>query len=767
MWGFKPNKPLILDDSLNIKILKIQSENEAFAFILENFKGFDIKSNPFKNVVFSRNIYKIWSISFSNFDFYYKNLLVYKTCDEQLMINFSNENQFNGFMLSFDHSIKYSLNTCPIIFSNINLRFINLGKISNSFIEKNILGFQNISDALLNRINSSIFQLNLLLYHTDLNSNLLNKYVFAKIKSIDLNGQITGIQDDLFKSFGSLRMIRIRMQNIQNILVRNNKWFDHLNFDLNIDPMNVTQVYNYDHRIIVIVFNQQYYKLTFYGYPEQDFCYFKNFPHNKLVFPKLIPNYKSKCSCTELFLIQYSYLYSSSINYYLGKTPSKYYLSQYYIDGLIDNIFTHCMNSSFKQALKNCNFEKRLNLCKISSNGKKKEEAYFYMNDWETLSKHSQIILSLYMNPIFSIISILFNLLIFIILSNKKEIPKEMNKMYSYLKINSMFNIILIIIRLFKLIDTCSNEDLICISIYSKSKNIQYFKIIFIRIIGNTFQAASNLTHITYTLSRYITVSNNKSNFLNFIHQISFKMYSVGILLFSFLLNIHIFFEYSIFNETTQISQLKTFDFKKINSYKQEPFDDYKENFSHSEYLILDIFQYIKIIFSDIFYIITSFLIDLILILFIKKSMSKKERLTVTFVVNVNRVIIGPIENQAENNDQTKRKKKTNSVKNKMTLIIILNGFNFIFFRLPLAILSFYGFFIRYDIEENKFKPNLIMYIICRFFKFCISLNSFFYFFYLNSFILQFFIFYNLDKNFKKSLKSIKKYLKNKYCYSF
>jgi hypothetical protein len=389
MWGFKPNKPLILDDSLNIKILKIQSENEAFAFILENFKGFDIKSNPFKNVVFSRNIYKIWSISFSNFDFYYKNLLVYKTCDEQLMINFSNENQFNGFMLSFDHSIKYSLNTCPIIFSNINLRFINLGKISNSFIEKNILGFQNISDALLNRINSSIFQLNLLLYHTDLNSNLLNKYVFAKIKSIDLNGQITGIQDDLFKSFVGLRMIRIRMQNIQNILVGNNKWFDHLNFDLNIDPMNVTQVYNYDHRIIVIVFNQQYYKLTFYGYPEQDFCYFKNFPHNKLVFPKLIPNYKSKCSCTELFLIQYSYLYSSSINYYLGKTPSKYYLSQYYIDGLINNIFTHCMNSSFKQALKNCNFEKRLNLCKISSNGKKKEETYFYMNDWETLSKHS------------------------------------------------------------------------------------------------------------------------------------------------------------------------------------------------------------------------------------------------------------------------------------------------------------------------------------------------------------------------------------------
>ena len=50
MWGFKPNIPLILDNSLNIKILKIQSENEAFAFILENFKGFDIKSNHFREI---------------------------------------------------------------------------------------------------------------------------------------------------------------------------------------------------------------------------------------------------------------------------------------------------------------------------------------------------------------------------------------------------------------------------------------------------------------------------------------------------------------------------------------------------------------------------------------------------------------------------------------------------------------------------------------------------------------------------------------------
>ena len=136
---------------------------------------------------------------------------------------------------------------------------------------------------------------------------------------------------------------------------------------------------------------------------------------------------------------------------------------------LVDNKFTHCLNSSFEQTLKKCNFEKFLNLCNIIaiSNNNFKEEAYFHMYDWETLSKYSYSVLSLYMNPVFSFISILLNLLIFLILSNKKEIPKEMNKMYTYLRLYSILNIIFVIIRLFKLIDTCSYADDICRSIYS------------------------------------------------------------------------------------------------------------------------------------------------------------------------------------------------------------------------------------------------------------------------------------------------------------
>jgi hypothetical protein len=174
--------------------------------------------------------------------------------------------------------------------------------------------------------------------------------------------------------------------------------------------------------------------------------------------------------------------------------------------------------------LKKCNFNARLELCDVKIVEKQKE-SYFYINDWDLLSKYSHLILSVYLNSVFSIISIVFSLLILVGLSGK-VMPKEMNKMYTFLKINTLFNILFIIIRLFKLIDFCPNADLICISRTQKSESVQYFKIIFVKIIGNVFQSASNLTHCTYTLSRYISVSNNKS-YLTFIHKISYLKYLI------------------------------------------------------------------------------------------------------------------------------------------------------------------------------------------------------------------------------------------------
>jgi hypothetical protein len=121
-------------------------------------------------------------------------------------------------------------------------------------------------------------------------------------------------------------------------------------------------------------------------------------------------------------------------------------------------------------------------------------------------------------------------------------------------------------------------------------------------------------------------------------------------------------------------------------------------------------------------------------------------------VANINKVVLDM--NRMQNNGISEKQKKKDSLKNRITLMIVLNGFNFILLRLPLAISSFYGFISRYDNQEKVYKPNLFTYLICRYFRFCLSLNGFFYFMYLNSFINQFFIILKLDKNFKNIFKS-------------
>ena len=71
--------------------------------------------------------------------------------------------------------------------------------------------------------------------------------------------------------------------------------------------------------------------MTFYDYTDKDFCFFSDFPHQKLIVPILKPIYKSSCSCTELFLIRHSYLLKDDILFYLDQTVSDYYeLSQFY-----------------------------------------------------------------------------------------------------------------------------------------------------------------------------------------------------------------------------------------------------------------------------------------------------------------------------------------------------------------------------------------------------------------------------------------------------
>ena len=95
------------------------------------------------------------------------------------------------------------------------------------------------------------------------------------------------------------------------------------------------------------------------------------------------------------------------------------------------------------------------------------------------------------------------------------------------------------------------------------------------------------------------------------------------------------------------------------------------------------------------------------------------------------------------------RKRRQHEItEKKLTCLIILNGINFLVFKLPSALIKLYSFIYYYDQTNKQHEPSILGYIVCRYFNFCESVAELAHLLYLFSYLIQFFIFYKLDKNF-------------------
>jgi hypothetical protein len=110
----------------------------------------------------------------------------------------------------------------------------------------------------------------------------------------------------------------------------------------------------------------------------------------------------------------------------------------------------------------------------------------------------------------------------------------------------------------------------------------------------------------------------------------------------------------------------------------------------------------------------------------------------------------------------------SNTSNRRITGMIVFNGINFLLFKLPYSLISFYGLVFSYDYDspngKSFFKPNVASYMICRAFYFCDTLEYFFFLVHLNSFVVQFFILFIFDKNFRESYKQFKSSVKKRFC---
>ena len=652
---FEPRTKMIIDKTYEfprlIDTAHLFSIKQVF---ITNIKGFDVNSHAFFNnsLSLSNANVKLYLI-FSKFDVFSEGNLV-KTCDEQ---TFTNRKHFlSTFNTIFFNHVIYPVSICPLVFRSSYLSSFFFTKITNSFLIRNRLLFANTTSNKTKEVSlKTVYYVAFEIFYDRLTASLLNTQLFKNVQNINLVGCVINIDADLFKELGVLRRITFKLSNFRQLFHSGNRWMTSLNAELNVDLNNSRQVNAYAHKWLYIMFVYPQSFVSFdrvYEYPDEDFCIFKTFPHRHLVLPLIYPGEKINCSCT----LKWLHFYYNTFNIYYSMTKNDYYHDpNQYARFDITSVWKYCRDAFAKL---NCDLANRIQMCDLSKTELSSKEDFFFKIgsdiDLYFLLKWLQFVLLLVLQPVLCFLSILSNLLVILVITNKKKAKDFQEPMYKFMLLNAVFNAFYCVIMILKLVNTCVYffTPSLCSSVY-QLEAIQYFKIVAVFYLGNVLKTSANISYLGFTLSRLVTVSLNKDNFF----QKTFKTLSIRkalivIFMVSCAFNLFILFQYH------------------INIYKDVrkdfPYESRNESYCTilANKFVCHMFNTFKIgsqVFNGILFVFLNIVIDFCLVRMFNKEINAKS------VLELNKKKI----------DELKKKKE------KCTKMIVINGLVYFISHMP------------------------------------------------------------------------------------
>ena len=205
----------------------------------------------------------------------------------------------------------------------------------------------------------SLLGITLSLKYEILNEKILNSNLFRQMRMLRINGVLNGIQSELFKSFFHLKDIDFQLDNIREFFHSGTAWMSHLNSgkSFNLSQVNLESIKLNKFFLRFFYLKEMTSFDPLYEYPNEDICLFANFPHQRLVFPILVPGKILECTCTLKWLEMHSRLYESLISY--TKDYSNFYESQFATNKLSSYLFCSKIESI------ECDFESKFNNCQV------------------------------------------------------------------------------------------------------------------------------------------------------------------------------------------------------------------------------------------------------------------------------------------------------------------------------------------------------------------------------------------------------------------
>ena len=670
------------------------------------------------NLYFMENIFK----------FYYKGKLVdSELCDAQVFENadirlFSNMENVN---LGFTNNNDFRAPICPYAFKNANLNAISNTKFTNTKFFKNEMRFLEIKNTKNSSIdvNANIFTLEFEeTFYTTIDSTTISPHVFARTNTLTFSGQPSAIDENIFKNLKKLKCFDFFLRTVRNFFhSSDNKWMAGLNFYgeefksqeeiANLfKPLNNSTI-SYFRFIIAETSVTAKYK-----YPEEDFCLFKYFPQRKAIVTFLFaenPDFayilkRHPATSTVRLLLKNTNFFKWE-NVPMNQTDGVFLLNFEDFEYNETDLFTR---------IGNCNTTR---FSSIPSQG----GIYFNYFDFFYALEWIEFLGPIITFPIIAAMSFFFNLIIILVITNKKNKSLKLfeAKMFDYILLTSVFNCLECFIYEFRLIGMCMG----IYSVYCSTirVNAKYFTVIVNGFMSETVKTASIFTGLLFSIVRYAETSQTDNRIMKNLFGVKIQKIAFWVLGVSSLLSINKVFEYHYRG--------------KLNDY------DLPSPFSVSMFWTTVIkvelvFYFLHYIINDFVILIINLVIDIKLVFIIKANLkhkidAMKNTVETDFLANT-RI-------QVKNQKLEESLKKKKSVENKANALIVANVFIYFFCRIPeLAGMLYFPFF---RFSDGYCTNHLLCYLIYNTMEYM----------YMLSYAFTILICYKFNSNFQIGFKNL------------
>jgi hypothetical protein len=405
-----------------------------------------------------------------------------------------------------------------------------------------------------------------------------------------------------------------------------------------------------------------------------------------------------------------------------------------YVENLSKNFEMVAMSKQY-QSISTCDFQYKLSLCNKSTYQTKN---WWGKIDFFILNKKLQSAFKIgqYLVALFGIAT---NLLVVLIMLHKKnkETFKDLNH-YSYLWINSVFNLIILIITIVSWISECFYLfEVFCPEI-RKVIFTQYFKIIFKEVIVTLLKFMCNFTYFAFALNRIALIEKEHSKIVKFISELDIRVYTFVTFLISCSLSWIKYFKYQVndFEPNLNYPISNEFDTIFLSIGFEQKYLDKFSSFQIPDRLYF-IYNSISDLINYVIFLIICIGIDILMVIRLKQTLNEKLKWY-----------------DKETNSQkyeTKKVENENAV-NKLIKMVVINTVLGILSKLPssfLSIVNLYAVFYFRNYSNQFSNPVFVEFysylLDSGFFTLIVDIYEFLF---VVSISIQFFIYKRFDKNF-------------------